>query len=139
MRKHFKRLGKKKNHIVWICSAVVIAAFILRMPVEWKTLDDRVGSHNPTAVLCSARSSQVQDCLRDVGDLRLSQAVVSEEKTLVVSTVRRIAFRFLPVRHMAMQRLLVQRILTSKPKFLVPPARRLIVGRYIRANPIGVF
>ena len=29
-------------------------------------------------------------------------------------------------------------ILTSKPKFLVPPARRLIVGRYIRANPVCV-
>jgi len=33
---------------------------------------------------------------------------------------------------------LVQRILTSKPKFLVSPARRLIVGRYIRANPVCV-
>lgn len=119
-----------------ICSAVVIAAFVLRMPVEMKAADTR-GMQQKTNVLCSSiHNLQVEDYLKDAGDLRFSQAVFPEGKLPAVSGVRRIGLRFLPVRQLAQQRLLVQRILTSKPKFLAPPARRLIVGRYIRANPV---
>ena len=45
-----------------------------------------------------------------------SQTVLREGKPSVVPQVRRIGLRFLPVSHMTQQWLLVQRILTSKPK-----------------------
>lgn len=136
MHKHFGKRTKKKHHIVLICSAVVIAAFVLRMPVEIKAADTR-GMQQKTNVLCSSiHNLQVEDCLKDEGNLRFSQAVFPEGKLSAVSSVRRIGLRFLPVRQLAQQRLLVQRILTSNPKFLAPPVRRLIVRRYIRANPV---
>ena len=138
MHKHFGKQTKKKHHIVLICSAVVIAAFVLRMPVEMKAADTR-GMQQKTNVLCSSiYNVQVEDYLKESGDLRFSQAVFLEGKLPAVSGVRHIGLRFLPVRQLAQQRLLVQRILTSKPRFLAPPARRLIVGRYIRANPVCV-
>ena len=39
MHKHFGKRTKKKHHIVLIFSAVVIAAFVLRMPVEMNVAD----------------------------------------------------------------------------------------------------
>ena len=119
-----------------ICSAVVIAAFVFRMPVEMKAANARGTQQNTNVLSSSMHNLQVEDYLKDAGEIHFSQAVLSEGKPSVVSHVRRIGLRFLPVRQLAQQRLLVQRILTSKPKFLAPPARRLIVGRYIRANPV---
>ena len=86
----------------------------------------------------SMHNRQAEDYLNDAGEFCISQTVLREGKPSVVPQVRRIGLRFLPVSHMTQQWLLVQRILTSKPKFLAPPARRLIVGRYIRANPVCV-
>lgn len=119
-----------------ICSAVIIAAFVLRVPVEMKAADIRGMQQNTNVLSSSIHNLQVEDYLKDAGNLRFSQAVLQEGKASVASNIRRIGLRFLPVRQLAQHRLLVQRILTSKPKFLVPPARRLIVGRYIRANPV---
>lgn len=138
MHKHFGKRTKKKHHIVLICSAVVIAAFVLRMPVEMNVAD-ACGMQQKVNVLSSSmHNRQVEDYLNDAGEFCISQTVLREGKPSVVPQVRRIGLRFLPVSHMTQQWLLVQRILTSKPKFLVPPARRLIVGRYIRANPVCV-
>lgn len=123
---------------VLICSAVVIAAFVLRMPVEMNVAD-ACGMQQKVNVLSSSmHNRQAEDYLNDAGEFCISQTVLREGKPSVVPQVRRIGLRFLPVSHMTQQWLLVQRILTSKPKFLVPPARRLIVGRYIRANPVCV-
>ena len=115
---------------------MVIAAFVLRMPVEMNAAD-ACGMQQKVNVLSSSmHNRQAEDYLNDAGEFCISQTVLREGKPSVVPQVRRIGLRFLPVSHMTQQWLLVQRILTSKPKFLVPPARRLIVGRYIRANPV---
>ena len=80
MHKHFGKRTKKKHHIVLICSAVVIAAFVLRMPVEIKAADTR-GMQQKTNVLCSSiHNLQVEDCQKEAGNLRFSQDVFTEGK-----------------------------------------------------------
>ena len=89
-----------------ICSAVVIAAFVLRMPVEMKAADAH-GMQQKTNVLSSSmHNRQAEDYLNDAGEFRISQTVLREGKPSVVPQVRRIGLRFLPVSHMTQQWLL---------------------------------
>ena len=76
--------------------------------------------------------------LREEGILCLMQASLTEEKQNVSSATRRAQFRFLPVGELFQQSRFECHIPVSRPKFLVPPSGRLIVGRYIRANPSDV-
>lgn len=76
--------------------------------------------------------------LREEGNLCVIQANLTEEKQTVSSETRRTVFRCLPGRQLQQSRFEC-RIPVSKPKFLTPPSGRLIVGRYIRANPSYVF
>ena len=108
MHKHFGKRTKKKHHIVLICSAVVIAAFVLRMPVEMNVAD-ACGMQQKVNVLSSSmHNRQAEDYLNDAGEFCISQTVLREGKPSVVPQVRRIGLRFLPVSHMTQQWLLVE-------------------------------
>ena len=103
MHKHFGKRTKKKHHIVLICSAVVIAAFVLRMPVEMNAAD-ACGMQQKVNVLSSSmHNRQAEDYLNDAGEFCISQTVLREGKPSVVPQVRRIGLRFLPVSHMTQQ------------------------------------
>ena len=96
MHKHFGKRTKKKHHIVLICSAVVIAAFVLRMPVEMNVAD-ACGMQQKVNVLSSSmHNRQAEDYLNDAGEFCISQTVLREGKPSVVPQVRRIGLRFLP-------------------------------------------
>lgn len=75
-----------------------------------------------------------ENFLREEENLCFAQAGRIEEKQTVLSNTRRALLRFLPEKQMQQSRFEC-RIPVSRPKFLVPPSERLIVGRYIRANP----
>ena len=90
MHKHFGKRTKKKHHIVLICSAVVIAAFVLRMPVEMNVAD-ACGMQQKVNVLSSSmHNRQAEDYLNDAGEFCISQTVLREGKPSVVPQVRRI-------------------------------------------------
>lgn len=79
MHKHFGKRTKKKHHIVLICSAVVIAAFVLRMPVEMNVAD-ACGMQQKVNVLSSSmHNRQAEDYLNDAGEFCISQTVLRKE------------------------------------------------------------
>lgn len=128
---------KKKNKYKWLwCSAAVLAAFVFRMP----SLAAHTGtvSLRQEPQLSAVQENGAVSCerfLREEGTLCFVQASLTEEKQNVSPVTRRTQFRFLPKRELQQQSRFECRIPVSKPKFLIPPSGRLIVGRYIRANP----
>ena len=67
-----------------ICSAVVIAAFVLRMPVEMNVAD-ACGMQQKVNVLSSSmHNRQAEDYLNDAGEFCISQTVLREGKPSVV-------------------------------------------------------
>ena len=123
---------RKQIYRIVFCSVVVFASFLFRIPAESRA-EELTGGN--TVAVYSRCGSQPENCLKDAGNMRFSQAFLPEEKQTVFPQVRRLAFRFLPLRNVAQQNMAEQRVPVSKPKFLAPPSQRLIVGRYIRANP----
>ena len=124
---------RKQIYRIFLCSVVFFASFLFRIPAESRA--EEITNGHAVAVSGSRCGGQPDNCLKDTGNLRFSQVFLPEEKQTVFPQMRRLAFRFLTLRHVAQQNMAERRVPVSKPKFLTPPSRRLIVGRYIRANP----